>query len=70
MKCPECGSRNINVTDSNRYPDSELVQRLNGFKRRRKCNDCGYRWGTFEVPDKVFARLVEIAREGKDECEI
>ena len=68
MNCPNCGSRNITVADSNRNPDSELVVRLNGFKRRRACKDCGHRWTTFELQDTVLARFIELARKAEEEA--
>lgn len=48
--CPECGKRQSGVTDSR--PGQ------NGWtKRRRRCEGCGNRWITIEVPAAVIDDL-------------
>lgn len=43
MKC-KCGSRNHGVIDSR--PCGEYI------RRRRKCEECGLRWSTYEMSDE------------------
>lgn len=59
MKCPNCGLRNLSVSDS-RYR-----KRSNGWSRKRLCNTCGYEFRTTErysltveeMPDvRIYAR--------------
>lgn len=46
MKCPECDSSKLKVTDS-RYYDSGILK--NTKKRKRVCKDCTYSFYTFEM---------------------
>lgn len=46
MKCPECNSSKLKITDS-RYYDSGLFK--NTKKRKRKCQDCGCAFHSFEL---------------------
>lgn len=41
LRCPECGSPNLGVTDTRGAPAQSL-------RRRRECEDCGYRFTTYE----------------------
>ena len=41
MNCPKCGSYQVGVIDTKPKPS--------GIRRRRKCQDCGYRFTTMEV---------------------
>jgi len=42
LKCPKCKQQESSVIDS-RY-----IKRKNGIRRRRSCNNCGYRFTTYE----------------------
>ena len=42
MKCPKCKQQESSVIDS-RY-----IKRKNGIRRRRSCNNCEYRFTTYE----------------------
>lgn len=44
MICPECGSDNHRVTNSRDAPHNET-------RRRRECNQCNFRWTTYEIMD-------------------
>lgn len=46
MKCPECNSVNLKITDS-RYYDKGLMQ--NTKKRKRRCKDCDHTFFSFEL---------------------
>jgi transcriptional regulator NrdR family protein len=48
MKCPKCKSTNLSTTDSR--PESEK----NMVRRRKKCDDCLYRWTTKEMTDSMY----------------
>ena len=41
--CPKCGSENIGIYDSRRPSD------ISYLRRRRKCNECGFYFGTKEM---------------------
>ena len=57
-RCENCGSANICVVDS-RPSRSEFFS----MRRRRMCNDCGYRFTTYEVQSKqMFAMAYELYR--------
>lgn len=43
MRCPECGSMNLAVTDSRNRPQRAYVYRV------RKCLDCGKKFRTYET---------------------
>lgn len=43
MKCPKCGS-----SGETRVLDSRLVQDEKAVRRRRQCDNCAYRFTTFE----------------------
>lgn len=42
MRCPKCGNDNDKVLDSRSARDGAVI------RRRRQCNDCQYRYTTFE----------------------
>jgi transcriptional repressor NrdR len=42
MKCPNCGSLNDKVVDTRQSKDGTVI------RRRRECNDCGFRFTTYE----------------------
>lgn len=57
MNCPVCGAKTI-VTDSRSGVES--------VKRRRKCTECDYRFGTIELETEIVKK--EQQRNGdKDE---
>jgi transcriptional repressor NrdR len=45
MKCPSCNSSKTSVR-STHWSDG-----LEAVRRRRRCEECGYRWGTVEVDE-------------------
>lgn len=46
MICPECGSNQTWCFDSRHSKDEKTIW------RRRRCNDCGHRWTTYEFAVK------------------
>lgn len=52
MNCPKCGSDDTAVRDT----------RMTGIVRyrRRKCNRCGNKFSTMEIPMQEYIRLKEI----------
>lgn len=50
--CPICGNDNIKIIDT-RNNDK-------GLYRRRKCNDCGHVYKTYEVLELEFDTLGEL----------
>lgn len=53
MKCPECSSISLKITDS-RYYESGNLQGTK--KRKRLCKSCGHSFHTFEIcypPDQI-----------------
>ncbi|MGG0891671.1 hypothetical protein [Cytobacillus horneckiae] len=60
MKCPECNSPNLRITDS-RYYDNGLLS--NSKKRKRVCVECSHSFTSFELCyskkeiEKVFIAL-------------
>ncbi len=46
MKCPSCNSENLKVIDSRPVPEN------NSIRRRRECNDCKFRFTTYEIVDQ------------------
>lgn len=44
MRCANCGSENVITTDSR-----TVGKESNFVKRRKKCNNCGCRWKTYEI---------------------
>lgn len=49
-KCDGCGSLNTGVVDSREEAYAYV-------RRRRKCNNCGSRWTTYEVTEEVYMTL-------------
>ena len=49
MNCPKCGSTDNMVKDSHRYDTYN--------RRRRICNDCGYKFTTKEIYKADYLRL-------------
>ncbi len=53
MKCPRCSNMNDRVIDSRMVRDGEAT------RRRRECNECGYRFTTYEYIEKSFPVVVK-----------
>ncbi len=59
MRCPHCGSFDDKVIESRTLANGESI------RRRRECNDCGYRFTSYErIEDKQF---MVIKRDGRRE---
>lgn len=54
MKCPECGSEDTKVTDSRSCNDGSV-------RRRRECNDCNFRFTTYE---RVSEKAITVVKNG------
>ena len=52
-KCPICKSPS-SVIDSR--------ESKQGFRRRRKCLKCNFRWTTFEVREKLWKAVVKMLK--------
>jgi transcriptional regulator NrdR family protein len=58
MRCPDCGSYNLGCIDtreSKTYPGRRT--------RRHKCQDCGHRFSTIEIPVEEYQDLTTIAEK-------
>ena len=53
MQCPICNSKNLKVTDS------RDILNENQQKRRRKCEDCGYKFVTTEILSESMASVIK-----------
>ncbi len=59
MRCPHCGNFDDKVIESRTLANGEAI------RRRRECNDCGYRFTSYErIEDKQF---MVIKRDGRRE---
>jgi len=59
VRCPHCGSFDDKVIESRTLANGESI------RRRRECNDCGYRFTSYErIEDKQF---MVIKRDGRRE---
>jgi len=63
MKCPKCLNAatvydSRPVTQTRRFTSLRDPIYENAQYRRRECNDCGYRWNTFEVPASDLETLL------------
>ncbi|MDR0614836.1 MAG: transcriptional regulator NrdR [Lactobacillales bacterium] len=47
MKCPKCGHNHSRVVDSRQSEDARTI------RRRRECENCGYRFTTFEKIEEI-----------------
>jgi len=56
VKCPKCSSLNDKVVDSRLIRDGEVV------RRRRVCQDCEFRFSTYE--EVVKSALIVVKRDG------
>lgn len=56
MKCPHCGNNGSRVVDSRPTDEGRVI------RRRRECEDCGFRFTTFErveaTPLLVIKKMV------------
>lgn len=59
--CPYCGKYDVTTYESRRGKM--------GFMRRRKCNDCGGRWGTTEVRTDEYKMLISMAEKVQEMAE-
>ncbi|WAA11649.1 transcriptional regulator NrdR [Fervidibacillus halotolerans] len=59
MKCPSCHSNSTRVIDSRPVDDARSI------RRRRECEQCGYRFTTFEKVEEI--PLIVIKKEGTRE---
>ena len=59
MQCPKCKNNGSRVVDSRPADDGRSI------RRRRECDECGYRFTTFERIEK--APLLVIKRNGTRE---
>jgi hypothetical protein len=57
--CTDCGSQNTYVRDSRPRSDG-------GIRRRRRCENCGARFTTWEVPVGDAADFLSMAASAKD----
>lgn len=53
MKCPNCGY------EENRVIDSRPLNKENGIRRRRECEECKYRFTTYEYVSLTTALVVK-----------
>ena len=60
MLCPFCGHLESKVVNSRQSPQGDSI------RRRRECLQCGHRFTTYEVIEKV--PIVVIKRDGKREA--
>ena len=59
MRCPHCGNFDDKVIESRNLANGAAI------RRRRECNDCGYRFTSYErIEDKPF---MVIKRDGRRE---
>ncbi|GEL76832.1 transcriptional regulator NrdR [Tenuibacillus multivorans] len=59
MKCPNCDSKNTRVLDSRPIDEGRSI------RRRRECEDCQYRFTTFERVEEI--PLIVVKKEGTRE---
>ena len=59
MRCPSCQDNNSRVVDSRQVDEGRLI------RRRRECEECGYRFTTFEKVEE--SPLVVVKKEGTRE---
>lgn len=59
MKCPHCGYNNSRVVDSRQTEDGKTI------RRRRECENCGFRFTTFERIE--VAPLLVVKKNGERE---
>lgn len=59
MKCPKCNHNHSRVIDSRQSEDGHTI------RRRRECENCGYRFTTFEKVEEI--PLLVIKKDGSRE---
>ncbi|MGJ7920461.1 transcriptional regulator NrdR [Neobacillus sp. LXY-4] len=59
MKCPSCQHHNTRVLDSRPVDEGKSI------RRRRECEQCGYRFTTFEKVEEI--PLIVVKKEGTRE---
>ena len=59
MKCPSCQHNNTRVLDSRPVDEGKSI------RRRRECEQCGYRFTTFEKVEEI--PLIVVKKEGTRE---
>ena len=59
MKCPYCHSLQGAVLDSRETPDNEAV------RRRRRCENCGRRFTTYERVEELELKIIK--KDGRRE---
>jgi len=59
MICPKCKHQDTSVVDSRETEEGKEI------RRRRECDKCGYRFTTYEVPEK--ASFIVIKKDGSRE---
>ncbi len=59
MKCPNCDSKNTRVLDSRPVSEHQSI------RRRRECEDCQYRFTTFERVEEI--PLIVVKKDGTRE---
>ena len=55
IPCPTCSS-----------PRSEVLESGPAGRRRRKCEQCGHRWTTYEIDKLELERLRRIAQRARE----
>lgn len=53
MRCPRCSNSNDRVIDSRTVKDARAT------RRRRECNECGYRFTTYEYIETSYPSVVK-----------
>ncbi|MCK5133741.1 MAG: transcriptional repressor NrdR [Candidatus Sabulitectum sp.] len=53
MRCPRCSNSNDRVIDSRTVKDGRAT------RRRRECNECGYRFTTYEYIETSYPSVVK-----------
>ena len=53
MKCPNCGF------EENKVIDSRPLTKENGIRRRRECEECKYRFTTYEYVSLTTALVIK-----------
>ena len=60
MKCPNCN------TEDSKVVDSRSIHSGISIRRRRECNDCSYRYTTYEY---ILANPVKVIKKSGDRQE-
>ena len=57
MYCPQCHA------DDNHVIDSRFSEKMNSARRRRECDNCGFRFTTYEIASTDFDKIKDIIKE-------